>query len=185
MTVIKGIHVLCSDSWPGSPSRLLTESSNASGDISFRYGFYWFKKKNNHCYAQSIHYRIQHVDEISIVLPHGFDVFLLRFCRFFPARVCWFALLPVCLSSPNNPRSEFTKHERSKSYVCCCSKFEKNVNVTSGGFKIEEGCGNSVIDLPTCSSKSCSSPWWCSVCSSWSCGPAVNQPFLPDDAWIN
>jgi len=50
-----------------------------------------------------------HVDEISIFLPHGFDVFLLRFDWFFPARVCWFSL--------NNPSSEFTMHERSKSYV--------------------------------------------------------------------
>ena len=148
--------MLCLDSWPGSPSRLLTESFNAAGDISFRYGFYRFKMKNNHCYAQSTHYRIQHVDEISIVLPHGFDVFLLRFDWFVPARVCWFSLLPVRLPSLNNPSSEFTMHERSKSNVRCRSKFEKNVNVTSGGFKFEEGCGNSVMDLPTCCNSSSS-----------------------------
>ena len=71
------------------------------------------------------------------------------------------------------------------SHMCGCSKFEKNVNVTSGRFKIEEeGCGNSVMDLPTCAN-SCSSPWWCSVCSSWSFGPAVNQQWIPDDACMD
>jgi hypothetical protein len=40
------------------------------------------------------------------------------------------------------------------------------------------------MDLPT-SANSASSPWWCSVCSSRSFGPAVNQQWIPEDAWIN
>ena len=71
-------------------------------------------------------------------------------------------------------------HERSKSNVRCRSKLEKNVNVTSGGFKIEEGCGNSVMDLPTFST-SRSSP----LCSSWSFGPADYQQWIPDDACMD
>lgn len=42
---ILGIHVPWLDSGPGSPSRFFTEISTAAGDLSFRYGFYWFKRK--------------------------------------------------------------------------------------------------------------------------------------------
>jgi len=42
---ILGIHVPWLDSGPGSPSRFVTEIFTAAGDLSFRYGFYWFKRK--------------------------------------------------------------------------------------------------------------------------------------------
>ena len=42
---ILGIHVPWLDSGPGSPSRFVTEIFTAAGDLSFRYGFYGFKRK--------------------------------------------------------------------------------------------------------------------------------------------
>jgi hypothetical protein len=71
-------------------------------------------------------------------------------------------------------------NEASQMFVVGVNWLEKNVNVTSGGFKIEEGCGNSVMDLPNCS-KSRSSP----LCSSWSFGTADYQQWITDDACMH
>jgi hypothetical protein len=86
--------------------------------------------------------------------------FLTSFCALltgFVPRPFGFSCLLFCFQE-GRFRALNLRCMNEASHMCSCSKFEKNVNVTSGGFKIEEeGCGNSVMDLPTCAN-SCSSP---------------------------
>jgi len=180
---ILGIHVPWLDSGPGSPSRFVTEIFTAAGDLSFRYGFYGFKRKIiivTHkvfiiAFNMSMKYQLSYLMALAFLTsycalltgfvprPFGFSCLFLRFQE---GRIR--ALNLRCMN------------EASQMFVVGVNWLEKNVNVTSGGFKIEEGCGNSVVDLPNCS-KSRSSP----LCSSWSFGTADYQQWITDDACMH